>query len=122
MGGDDARVIFDKLDALGEGQAALQADVARLKGTVATSLKRHEEEIKALFSYRREHEQRIAQIERDYVPDEDLKACQAKRDEDQREMNKKVDCVKGSMQRWAGALAAIVGLLGLVAAVWKAID
>jgi len=111
---EDSRAIFAKLDELSQGQAALNA-------TVEVSLKQHAQEIKALFAYRNEHERRIAQIEKDYVPQTAMRQCQDKRWREHREVSTKVDCVKGNMHRWAGGLAVLAVLAGLAVALTKAV-
>lgn len=113
MDGDEARAIFRKLDELSAGQAALKA-------TVEVSLKQHSSEIKALFSYRNEHEKRIAAIERDYVAETAMRQCQDERGREHREVARKVDCVRTNMHRWTGGAAVVVVLAGLgVAVAWK---
>ena len=117
MDSEESRIINQKLDALGERQSTMQADVAALNATVKAKIAQHDRTIEVLFDQKREHEKRISRIERDYVREDALKRCQDHHTVTDREIARKVETQQVGLGKVLGGAVVAGTLVAVVVAI-----
>ncbi len=114
--------LVDKVDRVLVSQAAMDATLKSVKGATET-------QTAALFEYRDQHEQRLAVIEKTYIPREtcerthdqqrsDRKGFERQNAEEHAEFRSQINAISIRMAKIGGGIAVATALLNWVASNW----